>query len=1415
MQKLKNDKFATFALIILLLVSSFALFNIGKVQATTLFSDGFDDGTINAWTNSYGSGGTLTITNTLYFGGIYSAKIGVNSGTGNYYLAYKDLSPQTTVFMRFYIRFATNINSGTSVAIGRINDVDVNPFRIRLMRESGGDYKFSIGNHITSSYYNSTVVSLSLNTWYCVETKVKADNSAGELRLWFDGSEILTQTGLDTYAFTNLGTAQIELYSGWGSQSSTVTFYFDSVVISTNYIGEEAITQPQNPLFFDSFEYGTLVAWTGNSTGFEASISVSNEQAHHGLYSTKAHIGSYTASAKAYVTIYPNSSTLYARAYFYFLSIPATGTFVDVMTFKGNGSDVEVLSIQRTGGGTLRLAVEWSNLYTTYTYDYAFLANTWYSLEMMIAKSPTLGEVRAYINGAEVITQTGLNTSIVDDVDEFQTGITYSNAAKTLYVDDTFVSTTGPIGVETSPLIFGVMDKNTRKAASYVTFDISVTGQNNLSKYIYSWNNSGTWVNQTASSYTSLPNAKFGYATMSGQWYNQTGRIVSVKVYANDTSGNWAISILYTFTLTSFAPMKVFSSGFEDIVKTGTNLNFTGLNNFMFFQGAGSGAWIEGLDRNTPAFTSHQGSRSLGLEVNSTIAETKRSQLDLYLDSSGLVGDEYYFRAWYYLPSNWVLNGTAYDNWLAFGDPYISYPTFRPLTEVGVEHPQHLGVINPRYDVYLEYAPGQPFGTTNNLNRTFYTFHDFPFSSLLGNWFKIEWYVKRSDSWNSTITVWLNNIVIANATDRRLTIGQWWYLVAAKIYYSAADPNPKKMWIDDLEIWDAMPTTSQLSAPENLGVTIMNMDAGNYVTTKTKNYDFQALYYDPDGFNSIANAKIAFSDGINWVNASYSSTNGFSLDSGDNVVILSGSVTNINTEQIQIDFEIYFKDTIKDCQNVDIYMYAIDNVGLYDGWEIKQTNYFNIYNLGGGVTYEFYGNAGRIKGGDWNNLYAETASWAKASIVFRNLKYVDAIFSLDYLGNLSETENDTMNNKGYFYFGLDYNINGTWVDGIYVRLELLDIDKGGGWPISTPANWAVFNTTWWYRNQLIKYDYLACWYEGIATNDYRDTQRFHIRLWFNKANASSMIDGWIQEVFYGWTPSGNWMWSGSAGPKNDAQNAANAEAKDSFLFTDLKDSDGNIVSSTQINFVRFWVKVERNTDSYGYIYKIKATPMLNFQIGNDMYGVDTPAPIEPTLPSEAQSGGILGWLGSVFGGIAKWISDAIGPSLLNFWGIFVAFLDSVFTALGWLNGFSQILSIITNFVSWIPTALTQIFQFFVAAFTFITGTFVTIASLFVQWFNSLASIWTSLVWIWNSVLPYWWWIPEVIVQILPILFFLGTLWLFWPLISRMDAAGLHETIGRFQDTIGIVTKIVMFLWKIVDFSIDVIYRLAEMIPIVE
>ena len=229
-------------LIALLLCFLFLNFLIIPAYATTIFEHGFEGGdfgtdpeTGDAWDSTSGS---PTVTSGDAYQGTYKVVIDANE------YCRKGFSSQSIVHARAYINIQNLLSTGWD-SFWRLNipgtatlaAVGVNSNgQVTLYYRDAGSYH---------TVYSSTT--MSINTWHCLELKIKCSSSDGqtdgEYRVWLDGNELtdIAQTNVDTdYTYVN----NIDFGKlGWSAGS--MTFWGDCVVVADTYIGpiEEGPTE--------------------------------------------------------------------------------------------------------------------------------------------------------------------------------------------------------------------------------------------------------------------------------------------------------------------------------------------------------------------------------------------------------------------------------------------------------------------------------------------------------------------------------------------------------------------------------------------------------------------------------------------------------------------------------------------------------------------------------------------------------------------------------------------------------------------------------------------------------------------------------------------------------------------------------------------------------------------------------------------------------------------------------------------------------------------------------------------------------------------------------------------------------------------------------------------------------------------
>ena len=197
---------------------------------TEIFSDGFESGDFTAWT---GTAGTPTIVTTPVHHGTYAAQLQAGEGVNKF--VYKDLgATYQTLYARLYWRIS--VLPAVNKFVDLI-DLTAGQGAYSAVADVGYGQVSGVFNwyyRLLGNYYQGYVETISVDTWYCIELKCLVSATIGEIRVWINGVERITQTGLNTGS-TNLGRMYAMFYQApWATNA-----FADCVVVADTYIGPE------------------------------------------------------------------------------------------------------------------------------------------------------------------------------------------------------------------------------------------------------------------------------------------------------------------------------------------------------------------------------------------------------------------------------------------------------------------------------------------------------------------------------------------------------------------------------------------------------------------------------------------------------------------------------------------------------------------------------------------------------------------------------------------------------------------------------------------------------------------------------------------------------------------------------------------------------------------------------------------------------------------------------------------------------------------------------------------------------------------------------------------------------------------------------------------------------------------------
>lgn len=253
--KIKLSKLISMSVILILLCT---LFSISLVYSAPIFSSDFEVGNFSQWTAATYSTGVAppTVQSSIKYDGNYSGLFSLPDMVGKYSIARTSFSSQSIVHIRTYCRISNLPGAGDVLALFATCNSGWNYHMAAALItcDAEGNLKWGLRYYtdnvpVSASY--SSAVSINANQWYCVEVReVHAASGAGEYRLWIDGDEVLTITGITNNRY-------LPYYLCLGGEHFAGSFatnvYHDCVVLDNQYIGVKDVA-PVNalPWYYDN-----------------------------------------------------------------------------------------------------------------------------------------------------------------------------------------------------------------------------------------------------------------------------------------------------------------------------------------------------------------------------------------------------------------------------------------------------------------------------------------------------------------------------------------------------------------------------------------------------------------------------------------------------------------------------------------------------------------------------------------------------------------------------------------------------------------------------------------------------------------------------------------------------------------------------------------------------------------------------------------------------------------------------------------------------------------------------------------------------------------------------------------------------------------------------------------------------------
>jgi hypothetical protein len=204
---------------------------------TVIFSDGFESGDFSAWNSTEGS--PVIVSSPTHHG----AKAAQGTGSGSVWIAYVPFSPYSDAYFRGYIRFPSVLGAGEYAECMTIIGTEGQQMYL-------WQYGTTFQLRVPSGDNSISDITITANTWYCIEIRRKVGAGDGVAQLWIDGILKVSKT-----AETITGNSQMFRSGTCGTNSEGYVTIGDCYVIADAYIGPEGappanftLTYQSNPI---------------------------------------------------------------------------------------------------------------------------------------------------------------------------------------------------------------------------------------------------------------------------------------------------------------------------------------------------------------------------------------------------------------------------------------------------------------------------------------------------------------------------------------------------------------------------------------------------------------------------------------------------------------------------------------------------------------------------------------------------------------------------------------------------------------------------------------------------------------------------------------------------------------------------------------------------------------------------------------------------------------------------------------------------------------------------------------------------------------------------------------------------------------------------------------------------------------
>jgi hypothetical protein len=378
---------------------------------------------------------------------------------------------------------------------------------------------------------------------------------------------------------------------------------------------------------------------------------------------------------------------------------------------------------------------------------------------------------------------------------------------------------------------------------------------------------------------------------------------------------------------------------------------------------------------------------------------------------------------------------------------------------------------------------------------------------------------------------------------------------------------------------------------------------------------------------------------------------------------------------------------------------------------------------------------------DWDEDYGGDV---KQTILFNDANHwkMDWKFGIEdpYYAEIYQDE-------GFIELGMDICVNGSWVlKELWCRVNVTD------GIVKDRENWVLFDIQWFQGESAITDEYddpiidqFYGLYEGKGIDvdvPTQDSVGFYWDMWFNQANASTMVGGRLNPEWFGMSDD-SWFF----GVFGRDWNPMLGEKDSSFAFVQLKDGSDNVITVKEVQMVRYWVRVYRTNTETFHIKCKNTRPQFGFATGS-MEGIQTPDPRPSKIPNVV-NGFFGGLIGAVIASMGRTIAAALSTGGATMWTYFADIIDLLFSYFGFPNFVTNVTSILAslyNFfvaivtegylvdaISIVYTVLTSTIVFFITWLTRVVTNFINIFTIVIKIINGTYTISTGLGNLWTMM----------------------------------------------------------------------------------